>query len=135
FVIGMFVFFQPARIALIRFDSYLGSYPLAQRLNQSPPGQLIEDNSYYAFSSVFFYSNRTALLLNGRVNNLEYGSNAPGAPQVFLDDAAFARQWTGSDRYYLVAAAPAMARFESLVGKDRLRVVLASGGKFLLTNQ
>ena len=39
---GMVLFFQAARIALVRFDSYLGSYPLAQSLEQSPPGQLIE---------------------------------------------------------------------------------------------
>ena len=55
---------------------------------QAPPGQLIADNQYYTFSSVFFYTNRRALLLNGRVNNLEYGSYAPGAPDVFIDDIA-----------------------------------------------
>jgi len=52
--ISMIIFFQGARIALIRFDNYLGSYPLAERLQQSPPGQLIEADAYYAFSSVFF---------------------------------------------------------------------------------
>ena len=56
---------------------------------QAPPGQLIEDDAYYTFSSVFFYTNRTALLLNGRKTNLEYGSYAPDAPQVFIDDAQF----------------------------------------------
>ena len=30
--VGMILFFQAARIALIRFDPYLGSYPLATRL-------------------------------------------------------------------------------------------------------
>ena len=34
--VGMVLFFQAARIALVRFDSYLGSYPLAQSLQQSP---------------------------------------------------------------------------------------------------
>ena len=66
---------------------------------------------------------------------LEYGSYAPGAPNVFLDDAGFARLWSGSDRYYLVAAAPETPRFEKLVGKKRLRVVRASGGKLLFCNQ
>ena len=70
---AMILFFQAARIALVKFDSYLGSYPLAVSLQESPPGQLIEANAYYAFSSVFFYTNRTALLWNGRENNLEYG--------------------------------------------------------------
>ena len=85
---GMVIFFQAARLALVRFDGYLGSYPLAQALMKAPPGQLVEANSYYAFSSVFFYTGRTALLLNGRNNNLEYGSYAPGAPDVFIDDAS-----------------------------------------------
>jgi len=133
--IMMALFFHASRLALVRFDPYLGSRPLAEALNASPPGQLIVDDQYYAFSSVFFYSNRDALLLNGRVNNLDYGSYAPGAPNVFLDDTGFQRLWTTPKRYYLVAAAPAVPRFERLVGKDRLHVVLASGGKFLYSNR
>ena len=37
-------------------------------------------------------------------------------------------------RVHLLAAATAMPRFEKLAAKDRLRVVLASGGKVLVTN-
>jgi hypothetical protein len=131
----MAIFFHAARLAQVTFDPYLGSRGLAEALNAAPPGKLIVDDQYYAFSSVFFYSNRTALLLNGRVNNIVYGSYAPGAPDVFLDDAGFARLWNTQERCYLVAAAPALPRFERLVGKERLHVVLASGGKFLLCNQ
>src|SRR5438067_1632052 len=92
--VAMIIFFQAARMALARFDSDLGSYPLAQALRKTPPGQLIEADAYYAFSSIFFYTNRTALLLNGRSNNLEYGSYAPGAPQVFIDDRKFQSLWS-----------------------------------------
>ena len=130
----MALFFHAARLALVTFDPYLGSRPLAEALNASQPGKLVIDDQYYAFSSVFYYTNRDALLLNGRVNNLVYGSYAPGAPDVFLDDAGFARLWNGSERCYLVAAGPALPRFEKLVGKDRLQVVLQSGGKFLFRN-
>ena len=91
--LAMIIFFQASRLALVRFDTYLGSYPLAQKLLVSRPGQLIEADSYYAFSSVFFYTNRTELLLNGRNNNLEYGSYAPNAPRVFIDDAGLAARW------------------------------------------
>ena len=131
----MAIFFHAARLAQVTFDPYLGSRPLAEALNTAAPGKLVVDDQYYAFSSVFFYSNRTALLLNGRVNNLVYGSYAAGAPDVFLDDAGFTRLWNTAERYYLVAAAPAVARLEKLVGKDRLHVVLESGGKFLFCNQ
>ena len=131
---GMIVFFQAARIALIRFDSYLGSYPLAERLEQSPPGQLIEADAYYAFSSVFFYTNRTALLLNGRMNNLEYGSYAPGAPDVFIDDNRFISLWRTDSRYYLLAYGTDMPHLEQLVGKPALHVVAENAGNYLLTN-
>jgi hypothetical protein len=119
----------------VTFDPYLGSRPLAEALNVAPPGKLVVDDQYYAFSSIFFYANRSALLLNGRVNNLVYGSYAPGAPDIFLDDSGFGRLWTGSERCYLVADGIALPRFVKLVGKDRLRVVLASGGKFLFSNR
>jgi len=132
----MAVFFHAARLAMVAFDPYMGSRPLAEALLASPPGRLVVDNQYYAFSSVFFYANRRAYLLNGRVNNLEYGSYAPDAPgDVFLDDAAFARLWSEPERTYLVAEKPALPRLESLVGKDRLRLVRESGGKFLFVNQ
>jgi 4-amino-4-deoxy-L-arabinose transferase-like glycosyltransferase len=132
---SMIIFFQAARIALVRFDSYLGSYPLAERLKQSPPGQLIEADAYYAFSSVFFYANRTALLLNGRVNNLEYGSYAPDAPQVFIDDHKFASLWTTESRCYLLAYGTDMPHLEQLVGPANLHLVAENAGNYLLTNR
>ena len=133
--IAMIVFFQAARIALVRFDAYLGSYPLAQRLMHSPPGQLIEGDAYYAFSSVFFYTNRSALLWNGRSNNLEYGSYAPNAPQVFIDDSGFTQRWRSSDRYYLLTYGSDLPQLEGLVGKQNLHEVAESSGNFLLCNQ
>jgi len=108
---------------------------LAAALERAPKGQLIVDDQYYAFSSIFFYADRNALLLNGRVTNLEYGSNAPGAPDVFINDQDFARLWLRPDRYYLVAGGMALPRLEKLVGKPALHVVLESGGKYLLTNR
>ncbi len=132
---GMVIFFQASRIALVRFDPYLGSHALAIALQQSPPGQLIEADAYYAFSSVFFYTDRTALLLNGRMNNLEYGSYAPKAPQVFIDDARFTQLWNRPDRYYLLTYGPDMQHMEQLVGRANLVVVKENGGNFLLTNK
>jgi 4-amino-4-deoxy-L-arabinose transferase-like glycosyltransferase len=131
----MVLFFQAARMALVVFDPYLGSRSLAEAFKQAPAGTPIFDNQYYAFSSVFFYANTRGLLLNGRVNNLEYGSYAPNAPQVFIDDAKFAELWRSSARYYLFVEGPAVKRIESLVGRQALRQVSAAGGKFLFTNQ
>ena len=131
---GMIVFFQAARLALIRFDPYLGSYPLAEALQKAPPGGLIEANAYYAFSSVFFYTNRTALLLNGRNSNLEYGSYAPGTPDVFIDDGKFAVLWSQPSRWYLLAYRTELAHIQQVVGSGNLHVVRASAENCLLTN-
>jgi hypothetical protein len=133
-VVGMILFFQAARIALIRFDSYLGSYPLAMTLLESPPGELIEADSYYSFSSIFFYTNRRALLLNGRNNNLEYGSYAPSAPHIFIDDAGFASRWRSSQRYYLLINEPDLPHIADVVDGKRIYQVRASSGKLLVCN-
>ncbi len=130
----MIVFLQAARIALVVFDPYLGSYPLAVAIEQSPPGELIGANEYYAFSSVYFYANRRALLWNGRAANLEYGSYAPGAPQVFIGDARFVELWNSPSRQYLLTYGSEMAHLERLVG-HLYYVVKENGGNFLLTNQ
>ena len=131
----MVLFFHAARLALVVFDPYLSSRPLATALEHSPPGTLIVDDQYYTFSSVFFYTNRSALLLNGRVNNLVYGSYAPGAPEVFIDDAGLKRRWTTPQRYYLIAERPAVPRIEKALGTAALFTIRESGGKYLFTNQ
>ena len=132
--IAMVIFLQAARVALMRFDGYLGSYPLARALEQAPPGQLIEADAYYAFSSVFFYTNRTALLLNGRRDNLEYGSYAPGAPQVFIDDAKFRSLWAQAARAYLLAYGSDIPHLETLVGTSKMHVVARNADNYLITN-
>ena len=130
----MVLFVQAARVALVVFDPFLSSRPLAEAILRSPDGQIILDRHYYAFSSVAFYTNRPALLLNGRVLNLSYGSYAPGAPDVFIDDPQLKNLWQTSTRYYLVASESAMPRLEKLIGREKLIVVAESGGKFVLTN-
>ena len=132
-VVVMVVFVQAARLALIAFDPYLGSRPLADALLRSQPGVLIEGDAYYAFSSVFFYTGRKALLWNGRNNNLEYGSYAPGAPQVFIDDEKLKTLWQGEQRAYLLVYGAELPRLNTLLD-SRYRVVASSGGNYLLSN-
>ncbi|HXN27614.1 MAG TPA: glycosyltransferase family 39 protein [Candidatus Acidoferrales bacterium] len=130
----MVLFFHAARAAMVVFDPYLSSRPLAEMLLKSPDGALIVERHYYPTSSIFFYTNRSALLLNGRVLNLEYGSNAPGAADVFINDAKFASLWMTQPRFYLVCAQTSLPRLQSLVGTANLDIVAQSGGKLLLTN-
>ena len=130
----MVIFFHAARLAMVTFDPYMSSRPLAEALVRAPDGTLIIDHHYYTFSSVFFYTNRDALLLNGRYNNLEYGAYAPHAPPVFVDDSQFKDLWNRPERSYLVAKESALPRLEQIVGDHQFNVVAESGGKFVLTN-
>jgi dolichyl-phosphate-mannose-protein mannosyltransferase len=131
---AMAIFFHASRLALLVFDPYLSSRPLAQQLLQQPDGPLILDGAYYPFSSLLYYSGRNALLLNGRFNNLEYGSYAPGSPSVFIDDAQFAQLWSGPSRYYLASDGAQLGKLKALAGNAHFYEVAESGGHFLFTN-
>ncbi len=132
--LAMVVFFHAARLAMVSFDPYLSSKPLIEALERSPQGELIIDHHYYWFSSVFFYTNRTALLLNGRFFNMVYGSYAPGSANVFIDDSQFQELWRRPERYYIFARDNQVDHLKSLVNQNLLNLVSASGGKVLLTN-
>ncbi len=133
-VVMMVVFTHAARSALVVFDPYLSSRPLAEALREAPPGTLIVDDQYYSFSSIFYYADHDGLLLNGRKNNLEYGSHEPGAPKVFIDDDEFRRRWLGRERYYLATFEKERPRFETLVGPRALIEIRRAGGKLLFSN-
>jgi hypothetical protein len=108
---------------------------LARALLAAPVGQLIVDGAYYDFSSVSFYTNKTALFVNGRTVNLEYGSYAPGAPEVFIDDSALARLWTEPEQRYLLVDGEKLPRIQGLLGDSALHLVKESGGKYLFSNR
>jgi len=103
-------------------------------LLKSPDGKVIVDHNYWALSSITFYVPRDVLILNGRYFNLEYGSYAPGAPDIFIDDTRFKSLWLDSPRYYLVTYQPKLHQFKDLLGQDHLEIVAAGGGKLILTN-
>ena len=63
-----------------------------------------------------------------------YGSYAPGAPPVFIEDADFIRLWHTPDRYYFVVDKPGLARVKEIVPMNDFYTVEASGGKFLFSN-
>ena len=138
--IMMLLFVHAARLALVAFDPYLSSRPLATALNKAPAGSLILDDQYYTFSSVVFYADayhgKRILLLNGRVNNLEYGSYAPDAPRdVFIDDSGFQQRWRSPNLYYICVEQPQVERLRKLVGPSMLHTIIESGGKLVFSNR
>ncbi|GAB4362971.1 MAG: hypothetical protein OHK0021_06940 [Bryobacter sp.] len=138
-VLMAILFLNAARLALVTFDPFLGSRAIAKALiaaQREAPGEWVCDNQYYAFSSVFFYSNQRALLLNGRVNNLEYGSYAPGAPNVFLTEPQLREMWPSLEkRYYLTLEKPRLGILKQILGEFQFFVLQESGGKYLVSNK
>ncbi len=139
-VVMMVLFFHAARLALVVFDPYLASRPLAEALNRAPRGTLILDNPYWEFSSIVFYAEtyhgQRVLMLNGRRNNLEYGSDAPGAPgDVFIDDAGFRARWLSSDLFYVCVEHEKVDELRRLVGAGTLHEIVESGGKVVFSNR
>ncbi len=128
------LFIHASRAALVVFDPYLASRPLAKALVQAPKGELIINGPYYAFSSVFFYTGRNALLWNGRFDNLEYGSYAPGSAPVFIDDPQFQTLWNSGDRYFVLSDGERRSHLQQSVDSSRLFLVTESGGKTLYSN-
>ncbi len=127
-------------MALVVFDPYLsfaasGRSVKSRAARQSDSGRSV----LYVFFGGFYaeaYHGERLLLLNGRVNNLEYGSYAPNAPQdVFIDDAGFRERWLSPDRYYICIERSQVARLRAIVGLETLHLVTESGGKFVFTNK
>jgi 4-amino-4-deoxy-L-arabinose transferase-like glycosyltransferase len=130
----MVLLFQASRLAMVTFDPYLSSRPLATILEREPPGTIIAQGFYYSFSSVFYYLNRSGLLLSARRANLEYGSDAPGAPEVFIVDSQLPALWSRPERYYLLTFLESLPHYQALLPDGSIDVVAESGGKLVLTN-
>jgi 4-amino-4-deoxy-L-arabinose transferase-like glycosyltransferase len=130
----MVLFIHASRAALVVFDPYLSSRPLAEALLRAPKGELIINGAYYAFSSVFFYTGRNALLWNGRFDNLEYGSYAPGSAPVFIDDHQFQSLWNSGERYFVLSDGERRSHLQQSADSSRLFLVMESGGKTLYSN-
>jgi len=131
----MVIFFQAARLALVVFDPYMSSRPIAEALNRLPQGEVIIEGDYNSRSSISFYHQDHALILNGRYFVLEYGSYAPDAPKVFIDDNDLLGIWKRPDRYYLVTTNELVPRIKTLAKDLPIYDVMSAGGKTILSNQ
>jgi 4-amino-4-deoxy-L-arabinose transferase-like glycosyltransferase len=132
--VTMVIFLQAARLALVTFDPYLSSRPIAEARNRAPRGKLVIYGNHNAISSLLFYSEDKCLMLNGRYFNLEYGSYAPDAPPVFINDDDFSRLWSQPEQWYLALTDDDLPHVQKIVAPDHLHLVAAVGGKSLFSN-
>jgi 4-amino-4-deoxy-L-arabinose transferase-like glycosyltransferase len=133
---------------LVIFSPVLSSKVLAEAIEANwKPGAVIVDNGdYEAASSVNYYTHRQIRILNGRCNNIWYGSRFPDAPPIFDDDASFERLWNSNTPVFLLTdakATPDAKTSDECPQKDRLPefpnrggcVLAKRGGKVLIGNR
>ena len=125
-----------AHTAYVRFNPILGSKALAETINTTrKPGDLIAiDGELTSGSSLLFYTQQPALLVNGRVNGPWFGSFWPDAPHIFLSEADLARLWRGPHRVFLLTYDLEKRRRE-LQQLGPVTDLRDSGGKSLLSNR
>ena len=132
----MVILFQAVHMALTVFSPVLGSKPLGMAIKkQYQPGDLIVVNGAYSVaSSVNFYTGAQLHMLNGRFNDLWYGSLFPDSPPVFEDDASFAKLWVGPGRVFFVDInATGVEKLKAL--QQRYYEVARSGEKRVYSNR
>jgi 4-amino-4-deoxy-L-arabinose transferase-like glycosyltransferase len=133
---------------LVIFSPVLTSKVLAEAIESHwKPGAIIEDNGdYEAASSVNYYTRHQIRILNGRCNNIWYGSKFPDAPPIFDDDASFEKLWRGDKPVFLLTDAksspdrkpaedcPQKEHLPDYVVQDKACVLAKWGGKVVITN-
>ena len=132
--IMMVVVLRAAHRGLVIFSPVLSSKVLAEAIESNwRPGDAIEDNGDYEnASSINFYTREQMRILNGRRNNIWYGSTFLDAPAIFDDDAAFEKSWRGPQRIFLATDEDAIPDNVKFAGY----CLLAKwGGKLVLTNE
>jgi hypothetical protein len=121
---------------------------LAQTIESNwKPGAVIEDNGdYEAASSVNYYTRHQLRILNGRCNNIWYGSKFPDAPQIFDDDVSFEKLWHSGQTVFLLTdekassetkltkECPQREHLPDYVAREGACVLAKWGGKLVLTN-
>jgi hypothetical protein len=134
--VTMTVFLIAAHIALIRFDPFLGSHVLAERIEEQVQPQdrvLIYGDQAYG-SSLVFYLRHPVELVNGRTTSMWFGSTFPDAPRIFLDDSDLVRLWNSGPRVFLFAPDFQQKKVERVLGGN-LPVYASSSGKVVYTNR
>jgi 4-amino-4-deoxy-L-arabinose transferase-like glycosyltransferase len=132
----MVVLLYAVHLALGTFSPVLGSKPLAMAIHRNyKPGDTIVVNGQYSIaSSILFYTREQMHMLNGRENDLWFGSLFPDCPKVFEDDVSFAQLWHGSGRvFFFTPNDKALDKLQSLGAPYYL--VARAGGKSVYSNQ
>jgi hypothetical protein len=116
------------------FYPILGTEPLARVIEQhwNPAARIVIDGEYSNGDSINFYTGQPVYMLNGRVNNLWYGSLYAYAPHRFEDDASFLTLWNSGTPIFFVTHDK--KRTEAWQAAHGGALIGSSGGKYVLQN-
>jgi hypothetical protein len=130
----MVLFLFAAHLALMRFEPYLSSKPLAEAVaREAQPDDKIMIYGDQAYgSSLLFYLQRPVYLINGRTTSMAFGSQYPDAPKIFLDNASLEQAWSGSERVFLFVPPERATDVTAML--PGAKVFAQSSGKRILTN-
>jgi 4-amino-4-deoxy-L-arabinose transferase-like glycosyltransferase len=132
------VFLIAAHIALVRFEPMLSSRSMAETINHitqgSPDATLILYGDVADGSSLLFYTQRQALLVNGRLSSVLWGSNYPDAPRLLISDADLLALWGTGPRRFLFVPGERRARVAGLLG-NRAYLLQELSDKALYTDR
>jgi hypothetical protein len=131
------VFLVAAHIALVRFEPYLSSKNISDRLNASgaADGQIAMYGDHSAGSSLFFYTKKQILLVNGNTTNMWFGSSFPDTPKVFLDDAQLRARWQQPEPIYLFVEKSREGKASHALNGLQKREFMRTGDKVVWTNR
>jgi 4-amino-4-deoxy-L-arabinose transferase-like glycosyltransferase len=133
----MIVVLYCVHLGFVTFSPELTSKSMALQIrNNLQPGDTIVINGKYERGSTLnYYIGRQVYVLNGRDGNLWFGSFFSGAPDVFLDDASFARLWSGTNRVFFFTEDYMKDEATRNLAPASIIVFATQGGKFVLTNR
>jgi 4-amino-4-deoxy-L-arabinose transferase-like glycosyltransferase len=132
------VFLIAAHIALVRFEPMLSSRAMADTINhiakQDKDAIVILYGDLADGSSIVFYTQRPALLVNGKVSSVLWGSNYPDAPHRLISDADLLALWGTGPRKFLFVPGDVHAHVEALLG-PRAHLLQELSDKSLYTDR
>ncbi len=130
------IFLVAAHIAFARFAPMMSSRAMADTINRlAGPNDVLllyGDQSYG--SSVIFYTQRPAYLVEGRSTSMLWGSCYPDAPKIFLKDAQLLAMWGTGPRKFLFVAGDDREHVEALL-RGRFTQLQELSDKVLLTDR
>jgi 4-amino-4-deoxy-L-arabinose transferase-like glycosyltransferase len=142
------VLLHEAHSGLVIFSPVLTSKKLSDTIEgRWKPGSIIATNGdYETASSVNYYTRHQVRMLNGRCNNIWYGSTFPDAPAAFDDNASFEQLWRGKQTVFLLTGedvkpagvqgneCPQKEKIPDYIAREGACVAAKWGGKLVLTN-